>query len=36
MKIKGENPETGEKYEAEADHVDDDFIESMLNLKLQD
>jgi hypothetical protein len=36
MKIKGENPETGEEYEAEADHVDDSFVDSMLNFKLTD
>jgi len=36
MKVKGVNPETGEEFEAEADQVDSDFIDSMLNFKLTD
>ena len=36
MKVKGVNPETGEEFEAEADQVDNDFIDSMLNFKLSD
>ena len=34
MKVKGVNPETGEEFEAEAEHVDNDFIDSMLNFKM--
>lgn len=36
MKVKGVNPETGEEFETEAEHVDSDFIDSMLDFKLTD
>lgn len=36
MKINGENPNTGEKYQAEADGVDDEFVESMSDFDMSD
>jgi hypothetical protein len=36
MKIEGENPETGEKFQADASGINSEFIDSLLNINMSD